>query len=261
MKTALISFIFYLSVCISGNSQNPDKLNYVDENGLKQGHWIKKYDNGNTRYDGYFKNGKPVGLLKRYYRNKALMAELYHSNDTVRAKLYFVNGKPGASGIFVNQKKDSIWEYYAYYGGYVISKENYVNGLKEGISRIYFENGRISDELNWVNDIKNGSWQTYFKSGNVKSETLYKNGKIHGIFNLYFPSGVLKITGKYANGVRNEKWLFFNEDGTVTNEIEYINGVAKNRDEQIEKLMQEFEEYEKNRHKIKDPEQQMYEMY
>ena len=37
--------------------------NVVDENGLKQGVWSKKYDWGTTRYEGAFKDDKEIGVV------------------------------------------------------------------------------------------------------------------------------------------------------------------------------------------------------
>ena len=54
--------------------------------------------------------------------------------------------------------KDSTWRYYSYYDKTLRLKENYTNGLKEGVSKKYFSNGNIAEELNWSNNQKNGDW-------------------------------------------------------------------------------------------------------
>ncbi|MCB0756798.1 MAG: toxin-antitoxin system YwqK family antitoxin, partial [Flavobacteriales bacterium] len=56
----LVSSILFLLAMGSALAQD---LNRKDENGLKQGNWKKLYKNGKTRYEGQFKNDKPVGLF------------------------------------------------------------------------------------------------------------------------------------------------------------------------------------------------------
>ena len=58
-------------------------LNYTDINGLKQGHWIKKFENGQTQYEAYFIDDKPVGEFKKYDSYGNLYVTLnYSSNGT-----------------------------------------------------------------------------------------------------------------------------------------------------------------------------------
>ncbi|GAH37310.1 unnamed protein product, partial [marine sediment metagenome] len=66
-KRLMIGGLFLLTAQIFAQVPLSDKdtlLNQVDKNGLKQGYWKKYYDNGNIKYEGYFKNDKPTGELK-----------------------------------------------------------------------------------------------------------------------------------------------------------------------------------------------------
>jgi antitoxin component YwqK of YwqJK toxin-antitoxin module len=42
-------------------------VNKLDANGKKTGVWKKYYENGKLWYEGSFKDGKPIGFMKRYY--------------------------------------------------------------------------------------------------------------------------------------------------------------------------------------------------
>ncbi|MCF0207492.1 MAG: hypothetical protein HUK15_08695, partial [Bacteroidales bacterium] len=44
-------------------------INYIDINKKKQGKWVKKYDNGQIRYEGFFTNDQPTGTFKYYHEN------------------------------------------------------------------------------------------------------------------------------------------------------------------------------------------------
>jgi len=71
--TILILLIF------SGVFNAYSQLNQTDVNGFKQGHWIRKYPNGIVMYDGNFRDGHPVGELKRYYENGTIKSVMNFS--------------------------------------------------------------------------------------------------------------------------------------------------------------------------------------
>ena len=73
----------------------PDKPNVTDANGLKQGEWGPKYDNGQYKYVATFKDGRPVGSVVRYTRDgKKSMQMTYDSkSDTCFVLTYHPNGK------------------------------------------------------------------------------------------------------------------------------------------------------------------------
>ena len=50
-------------------------INYVDNIGMKQGVWQKKYANGNIRYEGTFKDNKEIGLFRYFYEDGSLKLE------------------------------------------------------------------------------------------------------------------------------------------------------------------------------------------
>ena len=95
MKRIIISIISIL-ICIAfTHAQQVDTINQTDESGLKQGHWEKRYPNGNIQYKGNFKDNKPVGLIKRYNQEGTLIAEMDYieSSKKVYTKLYYKSEK------------------------------------------------------------------------------------------------------------------------------------------------------------------------
>jgi len=89
-------------------------INKVDIDGKKQGVWVKKYENGERRYKGSFKDDIPHGVFKYYYNSGELQAskEFFHKGKAASTHFYYLNGKLKASGLYVNQMKDSTWNYY-----------------------------------------------------------------------------------------------------------------------------------------------------
>ena len=55
------NFLLILSFLIGASTFA--QVNHTDEKGLKQGKWVKTYESGKKRYEGYFKNNVPVGTF------------------------------------------------------------------------------------------------------------------------------------------------------------------------------------------------------
>jgi antitoxin component YwqK of YwqJK toxin-antitoxin module len=256
-KHVLLITLTWLAFSVTGISQASVKdtlFNQTDVNGLKQGYWKKYYPNGKLMYKAFFKDNKPVGIMHRYFDNGNLQALMnFDKTGKTRAKLYFDNGKIAAEGNYINSKKDSIWKYYSYYTHAIVAVENYVKGIKEGLSKRYFENGGISEELEWKNDKKNGEWKQYFPSGTVQSTGSYKDDKLNGEYKVYYESGQLKAVGNYDNNMMNGKWVYYDEKGNIQVQLNYINGKPENAKKLTDDEQKFFEKIEQNKGKFNDP--------
>lgn len=256
MKTRIyfILIIFFTSAIFSF-SQAQEQLNQVDSKGRKQGHWIKKYDDGSVQYDGFFKDDKPMGLFKRYNPDKSLKAEMwYFENGITHAKLYYDNGKLAGEGKYINMKKDSIWNFYSYYSESLVSKETFANDLKNGESFTYLNNGNVSDKQVWADGKKNGAWLSYYESGKPNVEAGYKDNKLDGLIIMYYPSGAIQTTGFFKNGLKESKWIFYDDTGKKTSELNFKNGLPENQNQVDSSFVKEFEDNLKKAQFIEDPE-------
>ena len=82
------------------------QVNHTDQKGLKQGKWVKTYESGKKRYEGYFKNNIPVGTFTYYFeREGGIMSEIVYRGETGSgfAKAYHTNGIMQAEGLYKNQ--------------------------------------------------------------------------------------------------------------------------------------------------------------
>ena len=232
---------------------NDSLINYEDINGVKQGHWKKNYPNGKIAYEGYFKDGKPVGLMKRYFEEGGLSTELNYDKEgyKCKAKLFHSNSKLAATGNYYDKKKDSIWSYYSD-SERLIAVESYLMGMKNGKFLKYHENGKVAEEVNYENDQKQGLWRIYYPDGSSKMETMFLNNKRNGLFYSYYDNGRVEIKGLYVNDLRDKEWIYYKPDGKLDFKLEYIYGKA-NMDELDRREKKKFEEYEKNRKILKNP--------
>lgn len=257
MKCNRLFVLILFSIVITGNISGQASINFTDENGLKQGKWIKKFENGNIFYKATFRNDKPVGEFIRYYISGKPISVLYYyeNSDSVDAVFYHPNEYLAAKGTYIGKKKEGEWIFYSSVEkDCVICRENYINNLKEGKSIKYHLNGNIAEELIYLNDIKQGEWIQYYTDGVICIKSSYTNNRVDGRFETFHTNGKKEIIGTYINDVRNGEWIFFNKDGSHKRTINYHNGVAENDKELIEEETKYLDMLEKNGGKIEDPE-------
>ena len=234
--TVLFSF-----VCMCILYAQEEKTNQLDNQGNKTGIWKKYYENGNVRYEGTFKNNKPIGILKRYYPGGILQAEMYFSPDgeTSYTKLFYKSGKIAATGKYINNQKDSTWLFYSFYNGRIAIKEDYKKGDLHGFSYRFYDNGDVSEKTEWEDGQKNGLWEQYYENDSVRLRTYYSNGLREGIFESWHNNGKPSIKGQYKEGVMDGLWHHFNEEGELQYTLEYIKGKMLPNPE-YEKLQEDF---------------------
>jgi len=243
----LILFVAFVCITSYVNAQNVGQegdtlLNYTDINGLKQGHWNKKYENGTLQYEGYFIDGKPVGDFKRYDKRGDLYAYLKHeaNSDLARSVFYHSNGKPSATGNYIGKLKDSIWNYYDD-GGILYLQESFKNGVNHGTFRKYTSEKILFDEVNWKDGVKDGSWRKFYTSGELMWQSTYVNGKLEGDAKSYFQSGQVYKEGVYRADLMEGPWKTYNENGNLEKIYQYKNGVSPEADAENEEMMRELE--------------------
>jgi antitoxin component YwqK of YwqJK toxin-antitoxin module len=232
-------------------------INRTDENGQKQGKWMKKFENGNTLYEGTFLNDKPVGEFKRYYISGKLISVLtYHeSSDSIDAIFYHPNEYLAAKGRYNDRAKEGEWVFYSTnQEDFIICIETYINNKKEGKSTKYHYSGQIAEEHIYRNDIKHGAWTQYFTDGVTCIRSQFISNKVNGSFETFHPNGKKEITGTYVNDTREGAWLFYNDDGSLKQTIKYNKGIAENDLKLIEEETRYLDMLEKNGGKIQDPE-------
>ena len=230
-------------------------FNRVDHQGQKQGYWKKLYSNGNIRYSGQFLNDQPIGTFKRYYEDQSLQSVMIYrkGQDVAMTTFYYQDGQVAAEGKYIGTEKDSIWDYYSYYGGHLAYQEKYDKGLKNGLSTKFFNDGTTSEQMMWKNGKKHGSWKLWYPSGILKMETTFYEDKIHGPFTTYTLSGIKEIEGQYQNNLKEGSWKFFAPETGQAQEILFIDGLPENQEEIDREFTQIMDHYEQQQGRIAEP--------
>ncbi|MDD5571571.1 MAG: hypothetical protein PHD97_10535 [Bacteroidales bacterium] len=71
--------------------------------------------------------------------------------------------------------------------------------------------------------LKTGIWKEYYKNGKLSAEYCYKNGKLNGVYKSYHESGGVWCAGNYINDKKEGKFEVFNPDGKIILLCEYKN--------------------------------------
>ena len=73
--------------------------------------------------------------------------------------------------------------------------------------------------------VKNGYTRLYYEDGSVSSEGFMRNGEPDGYWKNYYRNGIIKSAGNRENFQLDGTWKFFTESGKVRTEISYERGV------------------------------------
>lgn len=210
-------YILTLLILLAAFGIQSQSINQVDDQGQKQGKWIKTYPNGNTRYEGQFKNNRPYGTFTYYTEEGNIEAINRFSDDGIisEAEIYHPNGKLMAEGNFVNKQKNGRWKYYSDLDGKCVAEENYLKGVLDGKSITYYaESGNILEVVNYSKGKREGPYKKYFPDGvTLMSEGFYLNDQLDGMFISYHPNGNIQTKGEYSKGIQTGNWEYFDEEG------------------------------------------------
>jgi antitoxin component YwqK of YwqJK toxin-antitoxin module len=127
--------------------------------GIINGSWIAWYDNGEKKYEGYYKNGYRNGLWKAWHDSGQLWKE----------------------GFYFYDKKEGTWIYW-YLNGNKQELKTYQNGKLNGPIKKWYSNGQQKMEglykeiSEYGISSKYGKWVYYLnKSGTSRISKYYAN--------------------------------------------------------------------------------------
>lgn len=98
-------------------------------------------------------------------------------------------------------KKEVRMEYYK--NGKIKSKIEFVNGLKNGESRMFDSLGNLMSITHFINDTLHGDKISYYKNGNILMKISYVKGVADGPFFHYYENGYMAKKGNFKKGRRH----------------------------------------------------------
>jgi uncharacterized protein len=201
-----------------------EKINRIDNKGLKQGGWKEFYANGNIKSEKTFKDDMLNGYYKEYdNRGKLVLTMLYDNGSVVK------NRVDDAPDIEVVNKYDQ--------DGRLIYSGPYRNKIPVGIHREYNKEGKVINAYMYndnglllsqgiIDDAgnRNGKWKDLYPDGKVQAEGQYNDNRRTGIWKFYANDGRIEQTGSFNNGRPDGIWKWYYENNSLLREEEYFQG-------------------------------------
>jgi hypothetical protein len=100
-------------------------------------------------------------------------------------------------------------------GRYLVSETTYKNGVREGLKKTYYQNGRLRQTFWYVNGLRQDSSRWFFEEGQVFRTTPYKNDTIDGIQKQFYRTGKVKAKITYKKGLRLPTLQEFTQEGKL----------------------------------------------
>ena len=227
------------------------KLAYTREGKLVEGYNLlpngkhtEYYKNGQVKVQGSYKEGKRDGEFKAFLKNgKSAGSVIYKDGKIIKSALVKAM-KDNASFSPVTDI------YYKLEDSHTLRKVDYENGLlriyfiynKDGIpdgeSVEYYEEGNIESIVHFRNNIVEGLTITYYENGSIDEEVNYKNNKMNGEAKSYDENGKLNGRTIFKDDIKLEEDVYkeneilkntFKNGELVKQDICTLNGTLKER--------------------------------
>ena len=237
--------------CIQKGYYSDKKLAYIKEGKLTEnldiltnGKYTEYYKNGQIKIQGSYKEGMRNGEFKTFLKNgKSAGFIIYKDGKIIKSTLVKAM-KDNASFSPVTDI------YYKLEDSHTLRKVDYENGLlktyfiynKDGIpdgeSVEYYEEGSIESIVHFRNNIVEGLTITYYENGNIDEEVNYKNNKMNGEAKSYDENGKLNGRTIFKDNIKLEEDVYkeneilkntFKNGELVKQDICTLNGTLKER--------------------------------
>jgi antitoxin component YwqK of YwqJK toxin-antitoxin module len=248
LKTGFIKilsvFLFVWIFAVAGFSQEVN--NKVNPNGYN----IFYYPNGQISSEGTMRNGKPDGYWKNYYENGILKSEGNRKNFLLDSTWRF-HDENGRLTLEINYKNGKKNGYRITYSEDEITKENFVDDVKQGYSYILDTNGRVRMEIPFVDGLENGLAREFDENGYIIQLITYKKGYVvsrerinrydskhlpHGKWKWFYDDGTLKMEGTFSHGLKNGYFKEYDRNGNLISVVKYVNGEKEEKTEELTQL-------------------------
>lgn len=201
--------------------------NRIDQQGRKQGHWIKTDKNGVKIFEGDFKDGMETGTFQYFYPDGTLRIKntFDAGGKTCKHEAYDEKGRLLATGRYNQKNRDGEWRFFNE-NGKLVKIANYKMGIKQGTHVVFTSTGDTAEVCNWYDNHRNGRWwKKVGTDGYITAN--YSKGSIDGRLVAY-EKGQMTREGFYRNGVKNGSYKYF-EEGRLAIDENWVDGILIDR--------------------------------
>ncbi len=244
MKHLFILTACYFTITSStlATTLNSSDTSKTDALGKKQGLW-KEIINGVDWYGNYLNNQKNgawvnyhpgttppvVSQLESYVEGEKngisletdrvgyIIKQEYYANDTLNGivSVYTNGNQLRSETTYVDGKLNGIKRLYNQENLKVQEEGMWVNNLREGLTKWYFNEGTVSIQYTYKKGILEGEMKTFFRNGNIDSKGTYKNNELEGEYVEFYEDGKPKTVGSYSKGKKTGTWKVYDENGKM----------------------------------------------
>ncbi len=179
MKTLATIFIFILFFINSYGIAQNDTINKIDESSLKQGYWIKYFNDSTTvKEEGKYLDNKKEGIWKSYHDNGKIKSTITYNGNKPNgyAKFFYVNGNPSEEGLWKGTKWIGAYKFFHKNGKPAYEWSYNDKGKRTGVQKYYHKNGQLMIEGEWDNGKEKGVITEYYADGSLKSQKAFNDG-------------------------------------------------------------------------------------
>ena len=159
----------------------------------KQGVWVIYNEKGDTSSTETFRDNNKNGISNRYDEKNRLIMTINYVDDV-------------ENGLFITfHPKNKQIE----------NECQYKSGKRIGLSKSYYDSGKIRSISNHDNGKEHRNDITYHENGKIHSTINYVNGTMNGPYIAYDEQGNVIEKGMYDYGFKVGEWLEYNENGQL----------------------------------------------
>lgn len=229
MKKVLLTLVLFAFAAFVGGSALTAQ-NLVDQQGRRQGHWVKTDKDGSKIFEGNFKDGFEIDTFRYFYPDGSLRILNVFAPGTRRCshQAYDKQGRMLAKGFYNQKNRDGRWEFFDEEGR-MVKYANYRMGVLEGEQVIFTSKGDTAEVSHWRDNQRHGRWwkriglkgfiTATYKDGGIEGrleerddeqrlvrEATYADGLCHGFCN-YYEEGVLSVKEQWSRGFCTERLI------------------------------------------------------
>ena len=158
------------------------------KNDINEGLWKYYYKDGQLDKKGNFKNGKKDGLWEAYLNGKIVQSYNYKLDKL--------------EGVLITYYTEMDENFNSHPLPQIEIKVSYINNKMNGIYEDFFINGKHSEIGFYVDGLKAGEWKTFWDNGQLQSIRNYLQGKLNGKYITYYKDGRFWDEEFYENGIK-----------------------------------------------------------
>ena len=170
---------------------------------------IKKYENGNIKFEGYSIGNVLDSIYREYYENGNIKTEGFYKDceyETNKRKIHVV-------GCGIATKTDSL-----------------ILGKRHGKLKTFYKNGKVKSISNFHCGLKQGNFYDYYENGNLETQEFYFENRLKS-YQSYKENGNIEETENFEYNYKKTR------DYKTTNHKEFY----ENGDLKIENIIVEEE--------------------